>query len=196
MISKEKVEWFTFPKKKKGKKRRNESLYLKLLEICTIFPFYVCVGQFIFIFLCAMNYHYLIPSAPNFIMFNQFPLVNTTKKWCIGNMKDTHSNLNLAPPIVLPPSCYTVQALFAYFRITIYCWHLIHVNNGSHYVLQIISYSRKLNFFKRSLCNFFEVPYLIPHVYWRTPKLFDGLNYESKGEYNKRRMSWGAFFGS
>jgi hypothetical protein len=30
---------------------------------------------------------------------------------------------------------------------------------------------------------------------WRTPKLFDGLNYESKGEDIERR-SWGAFPGS
>jgi hypothetical protein len=27
--------------------------------------------------------------------------------------------------------------------------------------------------------------------YWCTPKLFDGFNYESRGEDNERRMSWG-----
>jgi len=27
------------------------------------------------------------------------------------------------------------------------------------------------------------------HQHWRTPKLFDGLNYNSKGENNKKRRS-------
>jgi hypothetical protein len=27
---------------------------------------------------------------------------------------------------------------------------------------------------------------------WRTPKLFDGFNYESKGEENEMKRSWGA----
>ncbi len=31
---------------------------------------------------------------------------------------------------------------------------------------------------------------------WRTPKLLDGLNYESKGEDNRKRRSWGVFPGS
>jgi hypothetical protein len=31
---------------------------------------------------------------------------------------------------------------------------------------------------------------------WCTPKFFDGLNCESKGEDNERKRSWGAFLGS
>jgi hypothetical protein len=31
---------------------------------------------------------------------------------------------------------------------------------------------------------------------WRTPKLFNGLNYEPKGENSGRRRNWGAFLGS
>jgi hypothetical protein len=31
---------------------------------------------------------------------------------------------------------------------------------------------------------------------WRTPKLLNGLNYESKGENNERIMNWGTFHGS
>jgi hypothetical protein len=31
---------------------------------------------------------------------------------------------------------------------------------------------------------------------WRTPKFLNGLNYESKGEDNGRRRSWGALPGS
>jgi hypothetical protein len=34
------------------------------------------------------------------------------------------------------------------------------------------------------------------YTFWRTPKLFDGLNCESKGEDNGRRTSWGALPGS
>jgi hypothetical protein len=29
------------------------------------------------------------------------------------------------------------------------------------------------------------------HILWRTPKLFDGFNCESKGEDNKRKRCWG-----
>jgi len=31
---------------------------------------------------------------------------------------------------------------------------------------------------------------------WRTPKLLNGLNYESKSENNERIMNWGTFHGS
>ncbi len=34
------------------------------------------------------------------------------------------------------------------------------------------------------------------HGIWRTPKIFDGLNYESKEEDNRRKRSWGVLFGS
>jgi hypothetical protein len=79
MISKEKVEWFPFQNKKE-KLKKKWKLMLEVARNLYHFPILcVWVGQSIFLFLCAMNYHYLIPSAPNFIMFNQFPLVNTTK---------------------------------------------------------------------------------------------------------------------
>jgi hypothetical protein len=32
-------------------------------------------------------------------------------------------------------------------------------------------------------------------INWHTPKLLDGLNYESKGEYSERRKSWGMLLG-
>ncbi len=38
--------------------------------------------------------------------------------------------------------------------------------------------------------------YLPSFDQWRTSKLFDGFNYESKGEDNKRKRSWGALPGS
>jgi hypothetical protein len=31
---------------------------------------------------------------------------------------------------------------------------------------------------------------------WHTPRLLDGLNYESKGENNERKRSWGVLFSS
>jgi hypothetical protein len=33
-------------------------------------------------------------------------------------------------------------------------------------------------------------------VNWCTPKLFDGLNYEFKGENIKKKRNWGTLFGS
>jgi len=38
--------------------------------------------------------------------------------------------------------------------------------------------------------------YLIWVIQWRTPKLFDGLSYESKEENNGRKRSWGTLPGS
>jgi len=33
-------------------------------------------------------------------------------------------------------------------------------------------------------------------THWHTPKFFDGLNYEFKGEDDGMRRRWGALFGS
>jgi len=38
--------------------------------------------------------------------------------------------------------------------------------------------------------------FIMKHVEWPTPKLFDGLNCESKGEDSGKRKSWGVLLGS
>jgi hypothetical protein len=59
---------------------------------------------------------------------------------------------------------------------------------GQKHVISIMEkYDQILNFFSFIM---------LPHLAWRTPKLFDGLNYESKGEDNERRRSWGVLLGS
>ncbi len=46
------------------------------------------------------------------------------------------------------------------------------------------------------LPSYFFCSHTKGQTFWRTPKLLDGLNFESKGEDNERRKSWGALLGS